>query len=77
MALQSDLEQAQPAKTCMAIPPDDQMIMHRDAQRLGDIDDILRHLDVCRGGRGISRGVIMHQYTRRLIRVVFQWFAKL
>ena len=42
----------------MPVLADDDVVVHRDAERLGDIDDRLGHLDVGARGRRIARGVI-------------------
>ena len=40
----------------MAVLADDDVIMHRNAKRRGDIDDRFRHLDVRLRGRRIAGG---------------------
>jgi hypothetical protein len=42
----------------MAVLADDQVVVHRDAERLGDLDDRLRHLDVGARGRRIAGGMV-------------------
>lgn len=37
--------QLQPPKARMAVAPDDEMVVRRDAERLRHVDDRLRHLD--------------------------------
>lgn len=70
-------EQPHALQAGMALFADDDVIVHRNAERGRDVDDRLGHLNVGGGGRRVAGGVIVDQYTRRLIRVVFQWFAKL
>lgn len=77
MRLQGLLDQLHPLEAGVAFLADDQMVVHGNSERARDFDDGLRHLDVGARGRRIAGGMIVHQYTRRLIRVVFQWFAKL
>ncbi len=45
----------------MPVPPDDQMIVHRDVEGLGDLDDVARQPYVG-GGRGriAGRVVVRH-----------------
>ena len=42
----SRLNQLQPLQTRMPVLADDDVIVHRDAERFCDVDDLLRHLDV-------------------------------
>jgi hypothetical protein len=45
----------------MSVLADDDVIVHRDAERGGDVDDGLGHLDISlRRGR-IAGGVVVHQ----------------
>ena len=48
----------------MPILADDQMVVHRDAERFRDLDDRLRHLDVGARGRGVAGGMVVHQDDR-------------
>ncbi len=50
----------------MPVLADNDVIMHGNPQRLGDVDDRLRHLDVGLRGRGIAGGVIVHEDYRGL-----------
>ena len=56
----------------VAIASDDQMVVHDNAEGLGDVDDVLRHANVGGRGRRIAGGMVMRQYTRSIILVVFQ-----
>ena len=47
----------------MAFLAHDDVVMHRDAQGLGDLDDRLRHLDVGAGRRRVAGGVIVNELT--------------
>jgi hypothetical protein len=40
---------------------DDDVVVHGDAERLCDVDDGFRHLDVRLRGRGIVRGVVVDE----------------
>ena len=48
----------------MAFLADDDVIVHRDAERLRGFDDRLRHLDIGAGGCRVARGVIVHQPSK-------------
>ena len=45
----------------MAFLADDDVVVHRNAERLGDLDDILGHLDIGLRGRRIARRMVVHQ----------------
>jgi len=45
----------------MPLLADDDVVVHGDAERLGDSDNCLRHLDVRAGRSGVSRWMIVHQ----------------
>ena len=58
---QKALDQPQPLQAGMAVLADDNVIVHGDVERAGDLDDPLGHLDVgLRRGR-IARRMIMDQ----------------
>ena len=42
---------------------DDDVVVHGDAERLGDVGDRFRHLDVGLRRRGIARGVGVREAT--------------
>ena len=47
----------------MPVLADDDVVVHGNAERGGDIDDRFRHLDIrLRRGR-IAGGVVVHQHT--------------
>src|SRR3984957_1845401 len=48
----------------MPIASDDDVVMHGDAQGLGDRDDVQGHLDVLRRWRRIARGMIVNKHDR-------------
>lgn len=48
----------------MAIAADDDVVVDRDAERLGDIDQLARHPHVGAGGSRVARGVVMDQPRR-------------
>jgi hypothetical protein len=43
---------------------DDDVVVHGNAERGGDIDDRLRHLDVGLRRRGITARMVVHQQTQ-------------
>jgi hypothetical protein len=47
----------------MSILADDDVVVHRDAERLSDVDDRLRHLDVGLARRRIATRIVVHQPT--------------
>jgi hypothetical protein len=53
--------QPQPLETRVSFLPDDDVVVHRDAERLRDLDDLLRHLDVRAGGRRITGGMVVQE----------------
>lgn len=56
----------------MAVAADDDVIVDRDTKRAGGIDDLLGHIDIGARRRRIARGMIVRQYTRRPVSVIFQ-----
>ena len=54
----------------MAFLGDDDVVVHLDAERLGDLDDRLRHLHVGARGRRVARGVVVHHATARSIALI-------
>jgi hypothetical protein len=56
--------QLHPLETRMPVLADNDVVMHRDAERAGDADDRLGHLDVGLRGRRIAAGVVVHQDQR-------------
>ena len=49
----------------VAVAADDDVIVHRDAERFCDRDDLPRHRDVLRRGRRIAGGMIVDEHDRR------------
>jgi hypothetical protein len=47
----------------MPVLADDDVIMHGDAERPGDVDDRFRHLDVRLRRRGIAEGMVVQETT--------------
>lgn len=45
----------------MAMAADDEMVVQRNAERLGDLGDGARHRDVGGGGGRVAGGVVMDQ----------------
>jgi hypothetical protein len=48
------------AVTSVAVLADDDVIMNGDAERAGDGDDLLGHLDVGLRPRRVARGMVVH-----------------
>ena len=57
------LYQPQPLEARVPVLADDDVVVHRDAERLRHIDDRLGHVDVGARGRRIAGGMIVHQPT--------------
>lgn len=70
-----DLDQLQPFQAGVALRADDDVVVHRDAERLGDIHDRLRHLDVAARRRRIARRMIVREPTRCLRALKSEQFA--
>ena len=49
----------------MAVLADDDVVVHGNAERLGNVNDRLRHLDVGVARRRVAGRVIVHQDQRR------------
>ena len=58
------LDQPHPLQTRMPVLADDDVVVHGDAERLGDIDDGAGHLEVSLRRRRIAGGVAVHQDDR-------------
>src|SRR4051812_3372080 len=52
-------DQLQPLQTRMPVLADDNMVVHGDAERGGDLDDRFGHVDVGLRGCGIAGGVVV------------------
>src|SRR5262245_65690206 len=55
------LQQLELAETGVAAAADDDVVVHRDAERARDLDQGLRHLDVGARRRRVARRVVVHQ----------------
>ncbi len=64
-----ELHQLQPAQARMPVLADDNVVMHRDPERSGDVHDLPRHLDIDRGRCRIAGGMIVHRTTLRTIQM--------
>ena len=53
----------------MTVLADDDVVVHGDAERAGDIDDRLCHLDVGLRRRRITGGVIVHDALETTYRI--------
>lgn len=56
----------------MAVLADDDVVMHGDAERLGRLDDLLRHQNVGARGRRVAGRVVVDKSTISRIPVIFQ-----
>lgn len=64
------LDQSQSTEAGMAVLPDNDMIMHRDVECFGSVDELLGHIDVGARWRWITgRMVVNHaiHYAKTLI----------
>src|SRR6266849_5819654 len=62
--------QPQRLEARVALAGDDDVVVQRDAERAGGLDDLLRHLDIGARGAGIAGGMIVHEATQPLITLV-------
>ena len=51
------------AQARMAVLADDDVVVHGDAERGGDVDDGLGHLDVRPRGRRIAGRMVVHEHV--------------
>jgi hypothetical protein len=58
----------------MAVLADNDVIVHGDAERAGDVDDRLCHLDIRLRRRRIARGVIVRETTMRATTLILFYF---
>src|SRR6266436_6021981 len=58
------LNQLQPLQTRMPVLADDDVVVHGDAERRGDVDDRAGHLDIGLRWRRIAGGMVVHQQDR-------------
>src|SRR4030088_74023 len=56
------LDQLHPLQARVPVLADDDVVVHRDAEGLGDVDDLLGHLHVGARGRRVARGVVVDQH---------------
>lgn len=59
----------------MPVLANDDVVVHRNAERGGDVDDRFRHLDIRLRGRRIAGRVVVHQPTNSLIILNIRCFA--
>lgn len=57
------LKELQALEACMTVASDDDVVMQDDAQRTGDLGDLLGHLDVGARRRRIAGRVIVEHTT--------------
>ena len=58
------LNQLQPLHARMPVLADDDVVVHGNAERRGDVDDRFRHLDIGLRGRRIAGGMVVHEDER-------------
>ena len=58
------LDQLQPFQAGMTFFANNDVVMHSDAERLGDLQNRMRHLDVRAARRGVARRMVVHEPTR-------------
>jgi hypothetical protein len=56
----TSLDEFQSPQTCVTVLADDDVVVDGDAERGGDLDDRLGHLDIGLRGRGIAGGMVVH-----------------
>ena len=66
--------QLQPLEARVAVLADDDVVVHGDAERAGDVDDRLRHLYVGVRWRRIARRMVVQQTTVRSSTLFFLEF---
>lgn len=54
-------------EAAMPVLADDDVIMHGDPERLGDVDDGFRHLDVGLRRRRVAGGMVVHEPAASII----------
>src|SRR3954468_2119122 len=62
-------DQLQPLQTRMPVLADDDVVVHGDAERGGDLDDRLGHVDIGLRGCGIAGGVVVHKSSAAAIQL--------
>ena len=55
------LDQSQSTEAGMAVLPDNDMIMHRDVECFGSVDELLGHIDVGARWRWITGRMVVDQ----------------
>ena len=65
----STSNQLQPLEAGMAVLADDDVVVHGNAERLGDVDDRLRHLNVGARRRRVAGRMIVHQSSISAYRI--------
>jgi hypothetical protein len=59
----------------MPLLADDDVVMHRNAEGLGHLDNLSGHLDVGAGRRRVAGGMVVHQpTTASIILMLLQFF---
>ncbi len=58
----------------MSVAADDDVVVDEDAERLGDVDDLARHLDVGGRGRRVAGRVVMERPTQFNMMLILKCF---
>src|SRR5258705_13519353 len=73
----SPSDQPHPLQTRMPVLADDDVVVHGNAERGGDIDDRLRHLDIGLRRRRVAGGTVVHEAAAADIGLSALWFLRL
>ena len=60
-------DQLHPLQTRMSVPADDDVVVHGNAERGGDLDDRFGHVDIGLRERRIAGGMVVHHQIARPI----------
>ena len=63
------LDQQQALHAGVSLAPDDDVVVHGDAQPFARLDDLFRHLDVRARRRRIARRMVVHQATTAIFAI--------
>lgn len=66
-------DQAQTLHAGMTVLADNDVIVHGDAERAGDVDDGFGHLDIGAGWRRVAGRMVVHQLASHRKTEIFQY----
>jgi hypothetical protein len=72
----SPSDQPHPLQTRMPVLADDDVVVHGNAERGGDIDDRPGHLDIGLRRRRVAGGMIVHEHIIVAMRLIKRCFSK-